>query len=143
MRRLAVLPLLALSAAALSVAGCGETDNSKDYTGARKDVATAIDDISTHGRKLEARKICDGFMTTELKAQLAAQAVKSGRGTDCADQLKDSLRDTDVFEMDVKSIAVAGDTATVKFTFDTSADPDPAGTLELVNQRGWRLSKLP
>lgn len=143
MRRLAALPPLVLAASALAIAGCGGTDNSKDYRGADKDVAAAIDDISSHARKLEARKICDGFMTTELKAKLAAEARRSGRGTDCADQLKDSLRDTDVFEMDVESVAIDGADATVKVKVKTSADPDPVGTLALVNRRGWRISKLP
>jgi len=143
MRRLAVLPLLAAAVTALSIAGCGGTDNSTDFSGASKDVATAIDDISQHARKLEARKICDGFLTAELKAKLTAEAKKSGRGSDCADQLKDSVRDSDVFELDVQSIDVNGNRATAKVTADTSADPDPTGTLELVNQRGWRLSALP
>lgn len=143
MRLVAILPLFIPAAAALAIAGCGGSDNSTDYTGAKKDVAEAIDDISTHGRKLEARKICDGFFTTELKAKLTAEAKKSGRGTDCADQLKDSLRDSDVFEMDIQSIGITGSRATVKVKIKTSADPDPVGTLALVNQRGWRISKLP
>jgi hypothetical protein len=143
MCRLAVLPPLAVVVAALSIAGCGGTDNSKDYNGASKDVATAIDDISSHARKLEARKICDGFMTAELRAKLAARAKPAGRGTDCADQLKDSLRDIDVFDVDVQSIRVTGSGATAKVKIKTSADPDPVGTLTFVNQRGWRLSELP
>jgi len=143
MRRLAVLSPLTVAAVALSIAGCGGTDNSKDYNGASKDVATAIDDISQHGRKLEARKICDGFMTAELKARLAVEAKKSGRGSDCADQLKDSLRDGDVFEMDVQAISISGRNATAKVKLKTSADPDPVGSLKFVNQRGWRLAALP
>jgi hypothetical protein len=143
MRRLAVLPLLTVAAVAPSIAGCGATDNSKDYSGAKKDVATAIDDISSHARKLEARQVCDGFMTTELRAKLAARAKPDDRGTDCADQLKDSLRDVDVFDVDVQSISVTGNSATAKVKIKTSAEPDPVGTLTFVNQRGWRLSELP
>ena len=142
MRRavLLLLPILAVAA----LAGCGETDNSKDFKGAQKDVAQAIDDLGSHARKLDAAKICDRMLTPDLKAKLAVLATKrSGRGSDCADQLKDSLRDADAFEMDVQSMRIDGSTAAVTVKVKTSADRDPVSTLQLVNQRGWRVAQLP
>jgi hypothetical protein len=143
MRRVALLSLLVPGVIVL--AGCGETNNSKDFTGVEKDVAQAIDDIGSHARKLEASRICDDFLTPQLKTKLAALARKDGRGSDCAAQLKDSLRDADAFDMDVQRIVLgAGDkSATVTVKVKTTADKDPVSTLQLANERGWRLSALP
>jgi hypothetical protein len=142
-RRVA-LPLL-LVPALLALSGCGATNNSNDYKGAQKDVAQAIDDLGSNARKVDASAICDDLLTTQLKAKLAALAKRSGRGSDCADQLKDSLRDADAFDMDVKRIGIAsgGKSANVVVKVKTSADKDPVGTLQLVDERGWRLSQLP
>lgn len=145
MRRAALLPLLALAVALVALAGCGSTtkDSATTFTGVKKDVAKSVDDMVTQAQKVDASKVCDEYFTVDLKNQLAARAKTSGRGTTCSDQLKDSLRDVDVFNLTVESIQVAGSSATVGVKMNTSAKHDPTGTLHMVDQRGWRISQLP
>jgi hypothetical protein len=145
MRRLVALVPVVLAVALLAPGGCGTATkhNAKDFTGVKHDVAQVVDDLASQARKGEASKICDQLLTPALRRTLAARARTSRRGVDCADQLKDSIRDADAFEITVRSIAVTGDSATVRVTTKTSADRDPADTLALVRQRGWRISRLP
>ena len=137
--------LLALAATTLGAAGCGPatTTSAGDYKGADKDVAQTVDDLATAARRGDARKICDSLLSAGVKAQLTRLARTSGRGTDCADQLKDSIRDADAFDLKVLSIKRSGGTATVQIRTKTSAATDPVDTLRLVDQRGWRIAALP
>ena len=141
-RAVLLILLLAMAVAAGGCAGQG-SDNAGDFRGEQRAVAQAVDDISKHAFKLESRQICDGFMTPELKAKLGAEAKRLRRGADCADGLKDSLEETGAFDPDISKIEITGKRAVVTMSFDTKADPDPVGTLRMVNQRGWRISELP
>src|SRR4051794_7835244 len=111
--RAAAIPPIVLAAAALAPGGCGasSTDSAKDFQGREKQVAQTIDDVSEAARKRDARKICDEFFTPELRAKLAGLARVSGRGTDCADQLKDSLQDATALDLKVEDVAITGNTA--------------------------------
>ena len=143
--RAAAIPPIVLAVAALAPGGCGaSSSNSADkFQGREKEVAKAVDDLSDAARKRDASKICDEFLTTELKAKLAQLARVSKRGTDCADQLKDSLQDTTSLDLKVEDVSITGNTATVKVKTDVSHGKDPEYTLTLADQRGWRISQLP
>ncbi|HVW16610.1 MAG TPA: hypothetical protein VHB30_00030 [Solirubrobacteraceae bacterium] len=143
-RLLLLLPVAILAAALIGASGCGAaaTDNAKDRTGAKKDVAQAIDDFASAARKGDEGKICNELIAPALRAKLAARAKATGRGADCSDQLHDSIRDADQFDMRVDSISISGRTATVRVTTKTPQDPDPVDTVTLVDQRGWRISAL-
>jgi hypothetical protein len=145
MRRAALLPPIVLAVALMAPGGCGtttKTDTSK-FTGTQKQVAQTVADLATQARKVDGAKICDGFLTPALKNRLAALAKTTRRGVSCADQLKDSLRDVDVFDLTVESVKIAGTAATVTVKANTNAKRDPTGTLHMVDQRGWRISQLP
>ena len=143
--RAAAIPPILLAAAALAPGGCGaSSSNSADkFQGREKEVAQTVDDLSDAARKRDATKICDEFLTAELKAKLAGLARVSKRGTDCADQLKDSLQDTTAIDLKVQDVSINGNTATVKVETDVSRGKDPQDTLTLTDDRGWRISELP
>ena len=143
--RVAAIPPILLAAAALAPGGCGATsgDSADKFKGRQKQVAQAVDDVRDAGRKRDGRKICDSYMTPQLRDRLASLARTSGRGTDCADQLDDSLKDADSFDLKVESISIEGTTATVRVKTKTARDRDPVDTLQFVEQRGWRISTLP
>jgi hypothetical protein len=144
MRRVAILPVIVLAVALMAPGGCGSSTKSNvdTFHGVQKDVAQTVDDLASTARKGDARKICDAYLTAELKARLATLARKTGRGTDCAAQIKDSIRDADAFDVTVESVQVAGTRATVRVKTKTSAKRDPVDTLEMVDQRGWRIPTL-
>jgi hypothetical protein len=144
MRRAAILPVIVLAVALMAPGGCGSSTktNVDKFQGAQKDVAQTVVDLASTARKGDARKICDAYLTAELKARLAALARTSKRGTDCAAQLKDSIRDADAFDVTVESVQVAGTRAIVRVKTKTSAKRDPVDTLQMADQRGWRIAAL-
>lgn len=143
--RAPAMTALALAAAVFGAAGCTQatSTSSEDFKGREKQVADAIHELSTAARRADARKICDTYLTADLKRRLTALARTSKRGTDCADQVRDSIRDADAFDLEVKSVRVTGNTATAQVETTTNADRDPTDTVQLVDQRGWRLAELP
>ncbi len=143
--RAAALPPIVLAAAALAPGGCGQTaSNSADkFKGRQKEVAQAVDDLRQAASKRDARKICDTLLTPDLKSRLTALARQTGRGTDCADQLKKSLQDADSLDLTVQSVQITGNRAVARVKTNVTRGPDPTDTLVLADQRGWRLSRLP
>jgi hypothetical protein len=146
MRRAALPPIL-LAAVALAPGACGSAkkDTAAKFDGREKEVASAIDDLAAAARKGDAAKICDSYLTTDLRARLAALAKTSKRGTDCSDQLGDSIRDADSFDLSIApgAIKITDSTATVQVKTDVTGTHDPVDTLHMTEQRGWRISQLP
>jgi hypothetical protein len=108
-------PLAALLPAALAaalLAGCAgqqtASKNSEDYKGEEQAVAQVIDDLSKAGRDQDGKEVC-----TALLAPDVADRLKQGAQT-CQDIVEDQLSDANVFDLDVKSIKVNGDTATAQ-----------------------------
>jgi hypothetical protein len=143
--RAAAIPPVILAAALLAPGGCGtsSSDSSDKFKGREKQVAEAIDDLGDAARKRDSRKICDSLLTPAVRDRLAQLAKVSHRGTDCADQLEDSLQDATTLDLKVESISISGNTATARVKSDLRRGKDPVDTLELEDQRGWRISKLP
>jgi hypothetical protein len=144
--RAAALPPVVLAAALMAPGGCGtagKSDTSK-FSGANKAVAQAVYDLRDAVVKHDYGKVCDTYVTTDVKNQLAAAArrAKPARVT-CADRLKDSLQDVDATDITVTNVAVTGNTAIATFTSKLPHGTAPTNTLTLANQRNWRLSKLP
>ena len=144
MKRLRLLSLAPLALALVALGGCTSSTSktADDFKGPQKDVAKAVDELASAAKKVDAGKICDSLVTADLKAQLTTLAKSSKRGTDCADQLKDSLTDSDSFDLDVQSIKISGTTAVVTIKTKTNAKDDPVDTITMTNQRGWRVSKI-
>jgi hypothetical protein len=131
MSRLAV----ALIAVLLSVAaaGCaGSSSSSGNFQGTERDVAKAIDDLSSAASRKNEAKICDELLTKEL-----AQSLKS-TGTDCETEISDAIADSDDYDMTVKDVSVSGPTATA-----VVENNDRTATLRLQKVgQDWRISGL-
>ncbi len=135
--RAAALPPVVLAVAALASGGCGAqaANSAKDFTGREKVVAQTVDDLAAAARKVDARKICDAFLTRPLKDRLG--------GTRCADRLHASIQDADAFDLRVESVRLSGARATVRVKTHTSRGQSPVDVLQMVEQRGWRIAVLP
>ena len=142
--RAAALSPIALAVLALAQGGCGSASNTvpSGLQGREKDAAQAVDDLRKAASRRDARKICDSYLTPELKASLATLARTTKRGSDCADQLKDSLQDADSLDLEVEAVRITGNTATVRVKTNATRGDDPVDTLHLVDQRGWRIDRL-
>jgi Putative lumazine-binding len=138
MRRSAVV-LLVLAAA--TAAGCGATssdeDSSGDFKGEARLVANTIEDLQSAGSKGDQDEICRDLLARELVRRLAR-----GRSGGCERTVDDALKDTDAFDLTVRSVNVRGTTATARVKQETG-DRDRADTLTLVREgRGWRISSF-
>jgi len=145
-KRLVALPPIVLAVALMAPGGCGvggsssSTSNLKNQT--QKDVAQAIYDMRDAIAKRDQGKVCDSFLSTKLKNQLAGLAKKRN-GTDCSDELKDSLQDVDSTDIKVESVNVTGNSATATVKTNLPHGTDPCATYPMVNERGWRLDAAP
>ena len=144
MRRTSVL-LAPLAAAALLFAGCApqtSENNADDFQGVEQDVADAFFDFRDAVVKRDEKKVCDSYFTPELRDEIVRLAKEAGRGSTCADAISDSIQDINATEIEIEDITVSDTTAMVRIKTDLTED-DPVDTLELANDRGWRISKLP
>lgn len=135
-----VLPVLV--AVALTLSACGQTskDSTGDFKGEQKAVAQTVEDLQSASSKNDQDKICDEILAADLVNKIKAASKQT-----CAEALKDSLRDADSFELQVKKVAIDGTTATAVVESDTggSGDDKTTTTLTLTKARdGWRISSL-
>jgi len=116
MRRSALLPAVAAAGLAVALAGCGPaatgSDSSKEFTGAKSDVAQVVDDLQDAAAKRDGAKACK-LLAPNLLAGFAA------RHRTCKDVLDDDLADADTTKMTVTSVNVAGNRATAVVESDT------------------------
>jgi hypothetical protein len=131
MSRLAVALIALLLAVA--TAGCAQSSSSAGkFQGTERDVAKAIDDLSSAASRKNEAKICDELLTKEL-----AQSLKS-TGTDCETEISDAIADSDDYDMTVKDVSVSGPTATA-----VVENNDRTATLRLQKVgQDWRISGL-
>ena len=102
-----------LSAAAIAV-GCGGDDdvnsNAENYSGTEAEVAQVVDDLANAGRDGDGTEICEEIFTPNLARNIEREA-----GQSCASELQDNL-EQDEYELEIDSLEVDGDTATVGTT---------------------------
>jgi hypothetical protein len=102
-----------LSATAIA-AGCGGGDdvnnNADDYDGTEGEVAGLVDDFANAGRDGDGTKICEDIFAPEL-----AKNVEQEAGQSCPSEVEDNLPE-DKYELEIDSLEVKGDTATVAVT---------------------------
>ena len=143
-KRLALLAPVAFAAAAIGAGPCGSTSKSSDtgnFSGAKNDVAQAVLDLRDAISKRDESKICDSLLTKSL----AAQVKGDGRGSRCADNLKDSIQDVDATDLKVQAVTISGSSATATIKTDLpSGQTDPVDTLRFAKDANgdWRLSGL-
>ncbi len=86
------------------------SDNAGGFKGPEKQVAAVVDRFETGLDDNEGGKVCDELLTLEF-----AKKVAKGSGQTCPDAVMDAV-DSGQYQarIDVKSISITGDTATVK-----------------------------
>src|SRR6185312_15490366 len=104
-------------------------DSAGDFQGEDKAVAQTVEDLQSASSKGDEDKICDEILAADLAGKIKARASKTQKT--CADVLKDSLRDADSFELQVKKVAVNGTTATATVESDAKGDDKATTTLTL------------
>jgi hypothetical protein len=131
-------PALLLCVLSLALAGCGAAsrDSAKDFKGAERGVAAAVEDLESAARKNDGEKVCTRLLSARLLASLKE------RGTDCADALDDAFRDADALDLSVEDVTIRGATASAKVTSGTGSKKR-TDTLELEKVgAAWRISSL-
>jgi hypothetical protein len=118
---------------AAAAVGCtASSSSSGNFQGAERDVATAIDDLSSAASRKNEAKICDELLTKEF-----AQSLRSA-GTDCETEVSDAIADADDSDLTVKDVSVSGPTATALVE-----NNDKTATLRLQKVgQDWRIAGL-
>ena len=126
---------LLLAAAGLAT-GCGSagSNSSADFTGAKEDVAKAVEDLESAARGSDEGKICRDLLSSAL-----IDSLRSG-GKSCTSAISDALDDADTFDMTVKSVTVTGTTATAVVDSKEKTANDTF-KLEKVGGR-WKIASL-
>jgi hypothetical protein len=136
---------LALAAVlAVVLTGCTtQKDSATKFSGAKRPVAQAIEDLQSAGQKGDSKKICN-----ELLAASVVQRITTPSST-CKKVVKKQLDDADSFELTVVSVSLDGSksgsgathaTARVK---STDNGKDRFDNFTLVKEAGrWKIQTL-
>ncbi|HEX8157732.1 MAG TPA: hypothetical protein VF526_10140 [Solirubrobacteraceae bacterium] len=132
--RIAVVLCLAI----LAVAGCGAAprDSSKGFKGDERAVAAAVESLESSARKDDAAKICTKLLTPSLLDTLKRQ------GTNCRTAVREGLKDTDSFDLQVDDVTIRGTKAAVQVTSGSGSNKktDMLGLERIGN--AWQIASL-
>lgn len=133
MRSALVLCLLALT---LTACAATPRDSAKEFKGAEKPVAAAVEDLESAARDNDSAKACTKLFAPTLLATLKAH------GTNCQSAVKDAFKDADAVDLTVEDMTINGTKAAVRVTSGTGSkkQTDRLG-LEKVGA-DWRISSL-
>jgi hypothetical protein len=128
---------VAVLCAAAVAAGCGGDDdvnnNADDYDGTDAEVAGLVDDFANAGRDGEGTEICEDIFSTELAGNIERES-----GQSCPSEVEDNLPEDD-YELEIESLAVDGDKATVAVT----DQDDNASVLHIEKiDDVWRIARV-
>jgi hypothetical protein len=126
-------PLLAaLLAVALLAAGCGETDDTADFTGEEKRVADVVAALETAAVDDDAARIC---------RELLAEQVRERLGDDCERQVDAAFEDADSVRFSIDSVRVEGESARARIS--SGRDDEQQDLVQLVREGNrWRISAI-
>jgi hypothetical protein len=128
---------VAVLCAATVAAGCGGgddvNDNADDYDGTDAEVAGLVDDFANAGRDGDGTEICEDIFSTELAGNIERES-----GQSCPSEVEENLPEGD-YELEIDSLAVDGDTATVAVT----DQDDNASVLHIEKiDDVWRIARV-
>ncbi|MDP1848982.1 MAG: hypothetical protein Q8K79_14415 [Solirubrobacteraceae bacterium] len=133
MRFAVLLCLLALS---LGACGAEPRDSAKEFTGAERAVAAAVEDLESAARDDDTDAVCTKLFAATLLASLEQ------RGTNCESAVKDAFDDADSMDLTVDDVTIRGERASAKVTSGTGSNKK-TDTLELEKVgAAWRISSL-
>jgi hypothetical protein len=136
--RPAALVLLALAALLTACTpSSGSGNSASDFRGEQRAVATTVEDLEEAASDGDENRICRDLLAPGLARQLSAHGG-------CAAAVDNAIKNADTFSMDVESVRIAGNRATVRVKFDTG-DRDRTGAIGLTRVRpsaGWRIDRL-
>lgn len=116
--------------------GCGGDDdetNADRYEGVEAEVAGLVDDFAEAGRDGDGAKICEQIFAEALAANVEKEANQS-----CATEVEENLP-KDEYELEVDSVDVNDDTATVTVT----DQDDNKSVLHVVKvESDWRILRV-
>jgi hypothetical protein len=130
---------LLLAASTLALGACGQTskNSATGFSGDQKPVAQAVESLQSAGSKRDAAKICNDLLAPALVAK-----IKAASSRPCDSVLKDALSDADAFELQVKKVTLAGDTATAVVE-SSSGNKKRTDTLQLQKVgAAWKIASL-
>jgi len=131
-------PALLLCVLVLSLSGCGAAprDSAKEFDGAERAVAAAVEDLESAARENDSAVVCTKLLAERLLTTLKEQ------GTNCATAVKEAFKDADSLDITVDDVTISGTTASAKVTSGTGGEKK-TDTLELEKAgAGWRISSL-
>ncbi len=131
-------PALALCVLALTLAACGDAprDSAKDFSGAERVVADAVEELESAARKSDSDQVCTKLLADSLLATLKKQ------GTNCSTAVEEAFKDADSVDLTVDDVSINADKAVARVTSGTGSKKK-VQTLELEKAgAGWRISSL-
>jgi hypothetical protein len=136
--------LIAPAVLAFAIAGCaGQGDSSTKFSGAKRPVAEAIEDLQSAGEKGDGKKIC-----ADLLAASVVKRVSTPTKT-CAKVVKQQLDDADTFDLEVVTVSLDGGKSGAGATHATARvkskedGKDRFDNFTLVKESGrWRIQSL-
>lgn len=124
---------------ALALSACGSStprDSAKDFSGAERAVADAVEAMETAARDDEPAELCTKLLSERLLTALKAQ------GTNCTTAAREAFDDASSKDLTVKDVTISGNKATVKVTSGSGSD-EKEDTLELEKAAGgWKIASL-
>jgi hypothetical protein len=133
MRPAVVLCVLAL---VLSACGVAPRDSAKDFSGAKRDVATTVEDVEDAARKNHADELCTKLLSDSLLAALKK------KGMNCLTAVKEAFKDADSVDLTVEDVSISGTTATAHVTSQVGSNKK-TDTLEFEKVgASWKISSM-
>jgi hypothetical protein len=114
--------------------GDDDVNNNADrYDGTEGEVAAVVDEFANAGRDGDGTKVCEDIFTADL-----AKNIERESGQSCASEVQENLPEGE-YELEVDTIGVEGDTATVGVT----DQEDNTSVLHFSKvDAAWRISRV-